>query len=103
MAWRFIADIPSPLDPPASVQIQGTACHFLSQDAPTCPPTRFDISFAVSQLARFCASAGATYWAALHHLMEYVEGLLSFKITYRRQIKHYEDLLSGYADFGLGK
>jgi hypothetical protein len=28
---------------------------------------RFDISFAVSQLARFCASAGSTHWAALHH------------------------------------
>ena len=42
---------------------------------------RFDISFAVSQLARFCASAGSTHWAALDHLMEYIEGLPSFKIT----------------------
>ncbi len=33
---------------------------------------RFDISFAVSQLARLCASAGSTHWAALHHLMEYI-------------------------------
>ena len=33
---------------------------------------RFDISFVVSQLARFCASAGETQWAALRHLMEYL-------------------------------
>ncbi len=63
---------------------------------------RFDISFAVSQLARFCVSAGSTHWAALHHLMEYFEGLPSFKTTYRRRIKHNQDLLSGYADSDWG-
>jgi hypothetical protein len=63
---------------------------------------RFDISFAVSQLARFCASAGSTHWAALHHLMEYIEGLPSFKITYRRRVTHNQDLLSGYADSDWG-
>jgi hypothetical protein len=46
----------------------------------------FDISFAVLQLARFCASAGEAHWAELHHLMEYVEGLPSFKNTNRCQI-----------------
>ena len=45
---------------------------------------RIDITYTVSQLARFCASAGASQWAALHHLMEYLEGNPSFKITYRR-------------------
>jgi hypothetical protein len=34
--------------------------------------------------------------------MEYVEGLPSFKITYRRRIKHNQDLLSGYADLDWG-
>ncbi len=63
---------------------------------------RFDISSAVSQLARFCASAGSTHWVALHHLMEYVEGLPSFKITYRCRIKHNQYLLSGYADSDWG-
>ena len=28
-----------------------------------------DISFTSSQLARFCASAGPSHWAALHHVM----------------------------------
>ncbi len=42
---------------------------------------RFDIAFAVSQLARFCASAGSSHWSALHHLMEYLAGTPSFKIT----------------------
>jgi hypothetical protein len=58
---------------------------------------RFDISFTVSQVARFCASAGASQWAALHHLMEYLEGLPSMHITYRRR-QPSGDLLSGFAD-----
>ncbi len=32
---------------------------------------RFDTSFTVSTLARYCASAGPSHWAALHHRMEY--------------------------------
>ena len=42
---------------------------------------RFYISFTVAQLARFCASAGPSHWAALHHLMEYLEAVPSFKLT----------------------
>ena len=34
---------------------------------------RFDISFVVSKLALFCAFAGTTHWAVLHHLMECLE------------------------------
>ena len=43
---------------------------------------RIDIAYTVSQLAHFCASAGALQWAALQHLMEYLEGNPNFKITY---------------------
>jgi hypothetical protein len=62
---------------------------------------RFDIAFAVSQLARFCVSAGSSHWAALHHLMEYLAGTPSFKITYRRS-KGSANRLSGYADASWG-
>ena len=62
---------------------------------------RSDISFAVSQLARFCTSAGTAQWAALHHLMEYLSNQSSFKITYHRGMK-LVDLLSGYADADWG-
>ncbi len=58
---------------------------------------RFDISFAVLQLARFSASAGFAQWAALHHLMEYLAAHPSVKIKYRRGMKLI-DPLSGYAD-----
>ena len=40
---------------------------------------RCDIAFTVSQLARFCASAGPSHWAALHHVMGYLEANPSFK------------------------
>ncbi len=68
---------------------------------------RFDISFAVAQppqLARFCASAGPSHWAALHHLMEYLDEFSSFKLTYRRR-SALSNCLSGYCDseFRIGK
>ena len=43
---------------------------------------RFDISHTVGQLARFCALAGSSHFAALHHLMEYLEKHPSFKLDY---------------------
>ena len=43
---------------------------------------RFDISFAVGRKARFCASAGPSHWAALHHLMEYLAKYPSFRLDY---------------------
>jgi hypothetical protein len=45
---------------------------------------RFDISYTVEQLARFCASAGPQHWAALHHVMEYLSKYSSLKLEYRR-------------------
>ena len=62
---------------------------------------RFNIAFAVSQLARFWASAGSSHWAALHHLMEYLAGTPSFKITYHRR-EGRSNLLSGYANADWG-
>jgi hypothetical protein len=62
---------------------------------------RFDTSYSVSTLARFCASAGPSHWAALHHLMEYLEGFPSFKLTYRRR-SGVDDGLTGFADSDWG-
>ncbi len=33
---------------------------------------RFDIAYPAAQLARFCSSAGQSYWAALTHLRGYL-------------------------------
>ena len=65
------------------------------------PVRHFDRGATVSQLARFCASAGEAQWAALHHLMEYLVAHPSFKIKYRIGMK-LMDLLSGYADADWG-
>ncbi len=62
---------------------------------------RFDTCFAVSTLARFCASAGPSHWAALHHLMENLEGFPSLKLTYRRRTG-VDDGLSGFSDSDWG-
>jgi hypothetical protein len=62
---------------------------------------RFDTSFAAAQLARFCASAGETHWAALHHLMEYRDAHSSFKRTYRKR-SALSNGLTGFADSDWG-
>ncbi len=54
-----------------------------------------DISYTVSQLASFCALVGTLQWEALHHLMEYLEGNLSFKKRYQLS-EETLNLLSGY-------
>ena len=41
---------------------------------------RFNTSYTVGQLARFCASAGSSHFEALHHLMEYLKKHLSFRL-----------------------
>ncbi len=40
------------------------------------------ITFSDTQLDRFCASAGLSNWAALHHVMGYLEENPSLKLTY---------------------
>ena len=39
---------------------------------------RFNISYTVGQLTHFCASAGSSHSAALHHLVEYLRKHPSF-------------------------
>jgi len=56
---------------------------------------RFDISYTASQLARFCASAGPSHWAALTHLIGYLIHRPSFKIEYKCDAV---GGLDGYAD-----
>ncbi len=62
---------------------------------------RYDVSFAASQSARFCASAGVSHWAALHHVMGYLSNNPSFKfkLVYRRG--NYNGL-DGFADTDWG-
>ena len=45
---------------------------------------RFDISFTCSQLAGHVHNPGPPHWAALHHLMEYLENYPSFKLEYKQ-------------------
>ena len=58
---------------------------------------RFDISFTASQLARHVASPGPTHWAALHHVMGYLECYPSLQLVYRRGPRTGKELVA-YAD-----
>lgn len=46
--------------------------------------TRPDIAYALSVLARFQANPGPAHWKAMLHLLAYLKGTLSYKITYHR-------------------
>ena len=59
-----------------------------------------DIAFTASQLARFCACAGPEHWEALHHIIEYLKEIPSFKLSYHRGGS---DGLNGFADSDWGK
>jgi hypothetical protein len=60
---------------------------------------RFDISNAAAQLARFCAYAGPSHWAALMHLIGYLVHQPSFKLTYSKDLV---GGLDGYTDSDWG-
>jgi hypothetical protein len=60
---------------------------------------RYDVSFAAPQLARFCASAGVSHSAALHHVMGYLNSNPSFKLVH--QSGNYNGL-DGFADSDWG-
>ena len=44
--------------------------------------TQPDITFAVGQLASFTSDPGVAHWNAIKHLFRYIQGSLSFSITY---------------------
>ena len=62
---------------------------------------RFDISFTASQLASHVANPGPAHWAALHHLMEYLDHYPSFKLVYRRGLRTGQEL-DAFADSDWG-
>jgi hypothetical protein len=62
---------------------------------------RFDISFTASQLASHVANPGPAHWAALHHLMEYLDHYPSFKLVYRRGLRTGKEL-DAFADSDWG-
>jgi hypothetical protein len=60
---------------------------------------RYCILYIIAGL--ICASAGPSHWAALHYMMENLEGFPSFKLTYRRRTG-IDNGLSGFADSDWG-
>ena len=44
--------------------------------------TRPDISYTVSQLARFSSNPGPQHWQAVKRLLRYIKGTVDFKLTY---------------------
>jgi hypothetical protein len=59
-------------------------------------------AYAVSQLARFCASADPRHTAALHHLMEYPASYPSFKVQHSKKRGRIHTGLDGFCDADWG-
>ena len=46
--------------------------------------TRPDITYAVSNVAKFCASPSKQHWTAVKRIMRYLKGTLSLGLLYRK-------------------
>ena len=92
---RDCPEVPDPLEQKIYRSITAKLLY-----APTW--VRCDTAFPTSQLARFCASAGRSHWAALHHLMGYLAVNTSFKLHYRASGSSGLDGFA-YADWGNSK
>lgn len=65
--------------------------------------TRPDITFAVNKLSRFNANPGRKHWDAVKHLLRFLKGSKSFKLTYSQSISRVNyPLVTGYVDADHG-
>ena len=62
--------------------------------------TRPDIAFAVSYLGRFNHNPGLQHWAAVKHLLRYLKGTVSYKLTYTAD--NAQELFVTYSDASHG-
>jgi hypothetical protein len=69
---------------PDPIKQKHLALSFVAKVQFTAYCVRFDISYAVAQLLRFCVSARPSHCAALAHLMGNLIHLPSFKLKFRR-------------------
>jgi hypothetical protein len=56
--------------------------------------TRPNISFVVSKLSQFTSNLGDDHWCALERVMQYLAGIMDYKIHY----SGYPAVLEGYID-----
>ena len=59
--------------------------------------TRPDISFAVGKLGQFSSNPGIAHWKAAQHLLRYLQGTKSYKLTYAPDPSQTE-LFTSYTD-----
>ena len=59
--------------------------------------TRPDISFAVGKLGQFSSNPGIAHWKATQHLLRYLQGTKSYKLTYAPDSSQTE-LFTSYTD-----
>jgi hypothetical protein len=62
--------------------------------------TRPDIVFAVNKLSRYNNNPGPKHWQAVKHLLRYLRGTSTFKLTYERSDKQAE--IIGFVDADWG-
>jgi hypothetical protein len=57
--------------------------------------TRPDITFAVNNVAKYCADSTKQHWTAVKRIMRYLKGTLNFGLCYRKSVS---DQCVGYSD-----
>lgn len=59
--------------------------------------TRPDICFAVNKLSRYSSNPGLKHWAAVKHLMRFLQGTKNHKLCYRKRDGQIPDII-GFSD-----
>ena len=59
--------------------------------------TRPDITFAVSNVARFCSKPTKEQWVAVKRILRYVKGTVDYGLMYSKNGKN-EKMITGYSD-----
>ena len=59
--------------------------------------TRPDITFAVSNVARFCSKPTKEHWVAVKHILRYLKGTINYGLMYSNNDEN-DDTIIGYSD-----
>ena len=63
-----------------------------------CGWTRPDITFAVSNAARFCSRPSKEHWVAVKRILRYLKGTINYGLMYSRSSKSDDKMMIGYSD-----
>ena len=60
--------------------------------------TRPDITFAVSNVARFCSKPTKEHWVAVKRILRHLKGTIDYGLMYSKNGENDDKMITGYSD-----